>query len=58
MRQMRTELRDETRNIRVVVGQVETKVDRLETKVDELAGLFKCHITIPRDGTPGKTDEP
>ena len=52
MRQMRTEMREEIRNNRLVM-------DRVETKVDELAGLFKYHpALLRRDGPPSEPTEP
>ena len=48
---MRLEGREEKWNIRAVV-------DRVETKVDELAGVFKYHTVLRRDGQPSVPAEP
>ena len=72
MRLMRTEMRGEMRNIRIVIDRVETKVNRLETKVnrletkinrvetkvDELAVLFKYHEVLRHEDSQSETAEP
>ena len=58
MRQMREEMRANTLQLTAEIQRISDVVDRLETKVDEIAGLFKYHPALRRDGPPSEPAEP